>query len=530
MVNHQAYNLGFSKKSFYLLIVSLLLLSIFLRFYNIDWKVYWDDEVYTSLRIAGHTESDLIQDFTNNHRILNVEDIQKYLHPSYERSLVDTIASLAEEDPQHPPLYFVIGYYWVKFFDSSVAGIRSLSAFIGLLVLPSIYWLCIELFNSSLVGLVAAALVAVSPFHVLYSQEAREYSLWTVMILLTSASLLRAVRLKNFLNWGVYTINLTLALYTFPLSGVVAIGYGFYLFTLESFRLSKLVLSFLLASLMSFLLFSPWLLIILGKVKQINKGMNSILSDSLHSQDVIKLFLANLKVVFIDVPSPILFLGILILIGYSVYYLCRRTSMSVWLFIVTMVIVSAMPVVLPDLLFGGGRTGHSRYMIPVYLGVELSIAYFLASQIFNLKIHIRLRRLWQLILVILLAVGIFSCIVGSQAETSWTKYGVSSTFPSLARIINQRSHPLIISDNYIVYPAALSYRLNSKASLNLRPHCYLCSLSPSSIDSKLLEIPNDFSSVFLLLPSQELKHEFEGMFKLTKADKDGFLWQVRPVT
>lgn len=44
------------------------------------------------------------------------------------------------------------------------------------------------------------ALIAVSPFHVLYAQEAREYSLWTVTILLSSAALLRAMRVKTKLS------------------------------------------------------------------------------------------------------------------------------------------------------------------------------------------------------------------------------------------------------------------------------------------------------------------------------------------
>ena len=34
--------------------VVLLVLGIFFRFVNIDRKIYWHDEAYTSLRVAGY--------------------------------------------------------------------------------------------------------------------------------------------------------------------------------------------------------------------------------------------------------------------------------------------------------------------------------------------------------------------------------------------------------------------------------------------------------------------------------------------
>ncbi len=37
------------------LIVMLLMVGIFFRFFNLDRKVYWHDETFTSLRISGYT-------------------------------------------------------------------------------------------------------------------------------------------------------------------------------------------------------------------------------------------------------------------------------------------------------------------------------------------------------------------------------------------------------------------------------------------------------------------------------------------
>ena len=71
-----------------------------------------------------------------------------------------------------------------------MTAIRSLSALISLLVFPSVYWLCRELFNVPLlVPGVAIALMAISPIQLVYAEEAQEYILWLVTILRSSALL-----------------------------------------------------------------------------------------------------------------------------------------------------------------------------------------------------------------------------------------------------------------------------------------------------------------------------------------------------
>ena len=207
-------------------IVTLLVLGVFFRFVNLDRKVYWIDETYTSLRISGHTETEFIQQVFDGH-VVNLKELQKYQQPNPEKGLVSTINSLAVESPQHPPLYYVMARFWGQWLGNSPAAIRSLSAIISLLVFPCVYWLCLELFGS-LTGWIAIALIAVSPFHILYAQEAREYSLWTVTIALSSAALLHAIRLKSIRSWVIYAATVALGLYTFIFSIFVIIGHAVY--------------------------------------------------------------------------------------------------------------------------------------------------------------------------------------------------------------------------------------------------------------------------------------------------------------
>ncbi|MEW5857607.1 MAG: glycosyltransferase family 39 protein, partial [Cyanobacteriota bacterium] len=241
-------------------IIVVLVLGVFFRFVNLDRKVYWGDETFTSLRIAGYSKAEFAQEVFDG-QVMGVEDLQKFQHPNPEKGVSGTINSIVADTPQHPPLYFLMARFWVQWFSYSPGIIRSLSALISLLAFPCIYWLCRELFDSSLVGWIAmptasfaTALIAVSPFQVLYAQEARPYSLWIVAILLSSTALLRAMRLGNrdtktlISTWGMYAATLTLGIYTQLFFALVAIGHGIYVLAIEKFRFTKTVSGYLLAS------------------------------------------------------------------------------------------------------------------------------------------------------------------------------------------------------------------------------------------------------------------------------------------
>jgi uncharacterized membrane protein len=239
------------------LLITALVIGIFFRFANIDRKSYWFDEYMTSSKISGYTSTEWNNKF--NGQIISIEDFWQYLRPKPESNVIDAIKLLAKGDSKHTPLYFGMLRLWVDWFGSSVAAIRCLSAVLSLLVFPCLYWLCLELFHSSLVGWVAVALIAVSPFHVLYAQEARPYSLLTVTILLSSAALLRAIRLKTQLSWGLYAASLSLSIYTHTLSVFVAIVHGIYVVATYGVRLNKVVIAYLIATLVGLLTFTPWL-------------------------------------------------------------------------------------------------------------------------------------------------------------------------------------------------------------------------------------------------------------------------------
>jgi uncharacterized membrane protein len=510
-----------------ILITILLVLGVFFRFVNLDRKVYWHDEAFTSLRISGYTASELVQQVFDGHQI-GVKDLQKYQRPNTEKTFIDLVNGLAIEEPQLPPLYFLLARFWVQWFGSSVAVTRSLSALISLLAFLCTYWLCQELFDLPLVGWVAIALVAVSPFHVLYAQEARPYSLWTVTILLSSAALLRAMRVKTKLSWGIYAATLSLGLYTYLFSGLVAIGHGIYVVATESFRLSKIVVAYLLASLAGFITFVPWLGIVISNVSRVDNTTRGN-TYKLPLWSLIDFWTRNLSYVFFDVKSSYVmdlqslrnniityfFLPlILILVGYSIYFLYRNAPKRVCFFILTITAITALFLMLPDLILGGRRSVSPRYLVPCYLGVQLAVAYLLSTQITSL--NIKKQELWQIVLLALFSGGVISCAISSQADTWWNKY-VNYYTPQVASIINQSPHPLLISDSSIGNVLSLSYLLDPKVQLQLM------------VQPTIPKINKSYSDVFFFNPfnfSKPLRSELQKEYKIELVHKRGKLWRL----
>jgi hypothetical protein len=79
---------------------------------------------------------------------------------------------------QHPPLYYLVLHYWINLNGDSAYAVRLLSALFGTATVPVMYWIGKRM-SGALVGLAAAAFMAVSLFNVYFAQETRMYTLLT---------------------------------------------------------------------------------------------------------------------------------------------------------------------------------------------------------------------------------------------------------------------------------------------------------------------------------------------------------------
>ncbi len=483
------------QKILFLLITVILLLGIFFRFANLDSKVYWGDETVTSLRISGYNLQEL-QTFANSDRPLSIQDLQKYQYPNSEKGFIDTINGLAIEEPQHPPLYFVMVKQWVQWFGNSVTITRSFSALISLLTFPLIYLVCQELFSFSVISWVAVALLAVSPFHILYAQEARSYSLWTVTILLSSWALLRAIRLKTNLSWGIYAVTIAIGFYTFIFSAVVTLVHSIYIVIHEKFKLTKTVKSYLLALITGVILFIPWIVAVLTNFTEADQT-TSWTKKTLPITYLAKTWILNLSRVFIDFNYNFVtrnlfwyltFIALLLLTVYAIYYLYQETKPQAWLFVLLLMAIASLPLVLLDLTSGGIRSTVARYFIPSYLAIEITVAYLLATKMTSRYISNWQRQTWRIAFLTIVLSGIISCSRMSSAQVWWNKYNAIH-IPKVAQIVNQSNNPTVITTWH--YLMIFSHILDETAQLAVVNLNLASNLLNSTSENSLNNNPQD---------------------------------------
>jgi mannosyltransferase len=92
-----------------------------------------------------------------------------------------------------PPLYFVLIWFWAKVFGAGEVALRSISTIAGIALVPIAYLSARDLV-SRWAGVIAAAFVAVNPFLIWFSQEARAYML---LAALTGAGFLWFARARQ---------------------------------------------------------------------------------------------------------------------------------------------------------------------------------------------------------------------------------------------------------------------------------------------------------------------------------------------
>ncbi|MDR7459038.1 MAG: glycosyltransferase family 39 protein [Armatimonadota bacterium] len=177
------------------LLMAALLLALAVRLYALDHKTLSFDELY-SVFVARHP-------------------------------LAQIITLVAQRDA-HPPLFYFMLRGWMTFVGDTEFRLRLLSVLGGLLTVGLTYLLGARLISAQ-VGLLGAFLLAISPFHVQASQEARMYPWLAVWVWTAGLALFRWVeegRARWLLAYGLSTL---LALYTHYLAFFVLPGHVLFL-------------------------------------------------------------------------------------------------------------------------------------------------------------------------------------------------------------------------------------------------------------------------------------------------------------
>ncbi|MGE5392650.1 MAG: glycosyltransferase family 39 protein [Candidatus Saccharibacteria bacterium] len=163
------------------LLLPILLLGGYLRFYNNTAVALWHDEAFSALYIAKYGWAEMM------HRII-----------------LDV----------HPPLYYIVLRLWAYIFGHSILSLRGMSILFGLLTIWAGYLFISRAFRNRGYALLGALLIAVNPFQIQYALEVRMYTFGTFLALISSYLLIKAFEDKKAVTWILYGITVSAMAYT----------------------------------------------------------------------------------------------------------------------------------------------------------------------------------------------------------------------------------------------------------------------------------------------------------------------------
>ncbi len=493
------------------IVVILLCLGVLFRVSYLDRPVYWVDEVATSMRVSGYTHADVREQVATGLPV-TVADLQTFQMIRGDRPRSD-LSRVLTQSPEHAPLYFVLARFWAEALGGSVVVMRSLPVLFGLLAFPAMYGLGRALFQKHqgrhLIGLSAMGLLAISPFFVAYSQEARPYSLWILLLLLVSQFLARSLQSNRWQWWLSYALSLILCLYTSLLTVLVVFGQGLAVIAFHP----KRRLSYTIVTGASLVALLPWVVVVFTHWTKLQS--NTVwMQVPTTIWAILGTWFYSLAVLFFDVPvavNPVLFVMevvaatlTLAVIGYAFYHLIRSAPRSVIGFFLAGTFSIPLMLLLIDIVRDGQAAATPRYLMPTHIGALVATAYLIGDRLFaannltgNQTAKLSTKQ-WNSAIALLLSVSLLSCIIGLNKDSPYLKSRNLSNAGIIAELNNVQFVQLVTTPYYIQDVISLSYRLNPDISIYFLPE----KSDPGELLTKVVSLNKP---TFLFTPSEELK-------------------------
>ena len=219
-----------------------------------------------------------------------------------------------------PPLYYFLLHAWMKL-GTSIPTLRLLNVSISLGIVALAYR-ATRLLLSRRAALWAALFTAISPLQIYHAQELRMYGLLCVNLLLYLYFFIRIyldLDQRGRVSWIGLTVAGALAMYSHNLAIFTLVGADFLLLLKRRWRLLGRLL---LAHLATFLLASPWLVMVPGQVAKIQRAFWTPRPGLLELVQTLVVFHTNLPV-----PRwmlPISLTGTMLFLAFVVYELANR--------------------------------------------------------------------------------------------------------------------------------------------------------------------------------------------------------------
>jgi len=431
----------------------LVLIALALRFTGLDSKFFWGDETHTALATAGSTLED-VRETIYDGRPHSRGQVMAHQFPRPDRGALDTIHALAVDDPKHPPMFYLSARAWMLLTSPSIAGLRSWSATLSMIAIAAVSLLARELTGSSLAGLTAAGLLAVSPLHLIYAQEGREYMCWVVFVLLSSWLLVGALHRsrdgdRRGRRWfALYALALAAAWYSHTLTIFVVAAHACFVVVAEGPRWTPVVRRTAVAIAAAALLYAPWAVVIFNDPQE-HPAWDPWQVSPISWGEWLRRIFGGYSNAFMDLDSSwllprdqMLAVVPLLVAAWAVWSMLRSEPRRTRWFLVSLGLACTLPFVVTDLATHNHRATIIRYQFPAVLALQVSVAIGIANA---LEGSAKRRIAGLLAAATFVATGWISAYQYKAAGPIWwNKISARSLVPAAA-IINRAEAPLVVS-------------------------------------------------------------------------------------
>ncbi len=522
------------------LYIVIIIVGVALKFYHLDSKLFWMDEVSTVLYTTGIKDANIKESIPVN-QIVNYRYYDSLLHLNNKPYTIKSEVSGILSETHLTPAHYVFLTLWYRLVGDDDMDYRLFSVFFFILSLPFVFLLAKTLFKAPLAGWIAVSLFAVSPFIHFEAQEARYYILWVFFFILSNYLFLKAINHKVALWWIGYTIASILALYTSVASAPFIFGHLVYIILFKK----EARIHFLLSLLFIVLAYLPWMYFLYTVRDTIEGGLawHKFLATSLFPFDLLFFQLLGYVRHFVflfdsdlyhllfsgDVskdmyPYLLIDLAVIALIIYSIFYLfSNNTSKQIKSFLMLIILPLFLLLFLSDVFRHTGTSMLWRYQIENVVGFSFVVTNLLKDKVAKGKL------LFIGIYMGLILLSIAS-ILKIAANRCWNTSGNCEPNFEEAELISQAAHPLIITDFSSPILANFLAVLNNSKSKNAD----IIYGKGTLTDLKAKIAGKGYSEIYVIQASdsltQQLKLQFGESLQPLRKDINFFkpqIWQIK---
>jgi uncharacterized membrane protein len=520
------------------LYIFVVLIGISFKFYRLDYKLFWLDEVATIQHTSGLPDGA----YTASVPVNEVKNINFYedLHHLNKQPLTITsqlkgLLKSRNLNPLHYPLLMV----WYRVVGDDRADFRLFSVFVFMLTLPFLFLLSKRLFDSDLAGWIAVSLYSVSPFIHLFAQEARYYILWSFILVVLHYLLLECMKRNNIKWWSAYAFVVALSLYASPVSAVIIFGHMIFILLT---RKDLIKVSFV-SILCGFILYLPWVIKLYFNLDEIITSLSWHSTAEHPSSFLFPLFGQIFYLISIfsfpmdftyafdrtstSLPPEaqgafLLNLAALILIVTAFIFLLRKTRKETKYFLLLIILPGLLFFYFSDLLRNGVTSWWWRYLIFIATGIILVMTNLFSEKIEKGSLP------YLIIFLVLAVIGISSMSNISKAR-HWYLGREWDLYIEDARLFSNSQKPLLITDfafNHGMINSMITILECNSENIDI--------LRASPDIDKVEKIINDkdYSDIYVFHASNELIENLKSQFgeKMDSLDVKGtsLIWRINP--